>query len=78
LLGGSRDVSVTVLNSHTSESGLLNLDGDASGQVHADLGFLCWVHSWVGGSGEDVESLVSDFKDHLYLILINKIVIIKK
>lgn len=64
LLGGTRNVSVAVLNSHTCESGLLNLKGDALGNIELNLGFLSWMDSWVHGSSEDIETLVSEFIDH--------------
>ena len=69
LLSGTTDVSVTVLESHSCESSLLDLEGNASSQVKVDLSFLSWVHTCVGSSSEDVETLVSDSVDH-YLISI--------
>jgi hypothetical protein len=71
LLGGSRDVSVTMLDSHGGESSLLNLEGNSLGQIHINLSLLLWMDSWVHSSSEDVEALVSSFVDHLYLIQIN-------
>ena len=65
LLGGTTDVSVSVLQSHTGESSLLDLKGDASGQVEVDLSLLGWMDSWVHGGSEDIEASVSDFINHL-------------
>ena len=73
LLGGTTHVSVSVLDSHTGESGLLNLDGYVLGQIQVDLDLSGWVNTWVHGGGEDVETLVSDFVDHFIFININYI-----
>ena len=65
LLSSSGDVSVTVLNSHARESGLLHLKGNSSGHVDVDLSLLRGMNTRVGGGGEDVEAFVSDFIDHI-------------
>ena len=40
LFARSRDISISVLDSHTSESGLLNLKSNASCQIKVNLSFL--------------------------------------
>ena len=50
LLSGSGNVSVAVLEAHTSESRLLNLDSHSFGEVEIELSLLTGVHSWVHGS----------------------------
>jgi hypothetical protein len=40
LLCGSGDISISVLESHHSESSLLHLDGDVSRQVELGFSFL--------------------------------------
>ena len=65
LLGGTRDVSVTVLQSHSSESGLLYLESNASSQVEVDLSLLGWMNTRVHGGRENVEAFVPDFVDHI-------------
>ncbi len=65
LLGCSRDVSVAVLDSHASESGLLDLEGDAPGEVHVDLSLLGGVDAGVSSGSEDVEALVSNLVHHV-------------
>ena len=70
LFACSGDVSVVVEDSHAGEPGDVDLHGDVLGQVSMDLGLLGRVHSGVDGSGEVVESFVSDFVDHLNLIII--------
>jgi hypothetical protein len=75
LLGGTTDVSIAMLDSHTGESSLLNLKGNASSKVEGNLGLLGWMNTWVHGSCEDIETLVSDFVDHFIFVigkLINK------
>ena len=67
LLAGSGNIPVSVLNPHASESGLLDLQGDETGQVQADLGFLGWVDTWVSCCGENVEALVSYLVDHFFM-----------
>ena len=64
LLARSRNVSVSVLNSHTCESRLLHLQCHQPGQVKTDLSFLGWVNTWVSCSGPNVEALVSDLINH--------------
>ena len=64
LLAGSRDVSVSVLDSHASKSSLLHLEGYKSCEIEADLGLLGWMDTWVGGSGKDVEALITDLVYH--------------
>lgn len=64
LLGGTTDVSVSVFKSHSSESSLLNLHGNASIQIHIDLDLLGWMDTGVHGCGENVVTLVSDFVHH--------------
>ena len=59
LFSGSGDVSVSVLNSHTSESCLLDLDGNTFLDIKSNLSFSCSMDSWVGGSCKDVETFVS-------------------
>ena len=66
LFASSGNVSIVVLDSHTSESGLLHLDSDGFGQIKGDLDLLSWVHSRVGCGGEDVEAFVSDLVNHIY------------
>ena len=66
LLAGSRDVSITVLKSHTSKSSLLNLDSDVSGKVEGDLSLLRWMDSWVSSGGPDVESFIAKLVYHDY------------
>jgi len=71
LLSGTGNVSVVVENTHTGETGSLNLDSYMSSDIelHVSLG---------SGEGTDrlsgrevVETLVSDFIDHfVYLLLI--------
>ncbi len=65
LLGGSRDVSVIVEDSHTSVSGDVDLHGDVSFEVSIDLGLLGGVHSGIKSGNCVVEALVSDFINHL-------------
>ena len=64
LLAGSRDISVTVLDSHAGETSLLHLEGDKSRQIHGDLCFLGWVHTWVGSGSENIETFVTNLVDH--------------
>ena len=66
LLACTRDVPVSVLNSHTSESSLLHLKGHQSSQVETNLSFLGWMNTWVSSGSENVEALVSDLKDHCF------------
>lgn len=40
LLCGSGDISISVLESHTSESSLLHLDGNVSSQIELGFSFL--------------------------------------
>ena len=70
LLGGTRDVSIAVLQSHSSETGLLNLKSNTSGQVQMDLRLLHWVDTCSSGGSENIKALVSHFVNHLYLISI--------
>jgi hypothetical protein len=65
LLGGSRDVSVVVEDSHTSISGDMDLHGDVPLEVSVDLSLLGGMHSGVESSHCVVEALVSDFVNHL-------------
>ena len=65
LLSGSRNVSVTVLKSHSSESGLLDLNSNALGQIEVKLNLLSWMDTWVGSGSENVEALVSSFVNHI-------------
>ena len=65
LFGSSRDVSIAVLNSHTGVSSLLDLDGNTFFQIECNLCLSGSMYSWVGSSSENIETLVSDFKDHL-------------
>lgn len=53
-----------MLDSHTREPRLLDLEGDQSSQVHVNLSFLGGVHTGVGCCGEDVEALITDLVDH--------------
>jgi len=64
LLGGTRNVSVTVLDSHTGESSLLDLHSDVLGEVEHSLDLLGRMNSRVGGGSEDVEALVTDLECH--------------
>ena len=68
LLGGSGDVPIAVLNSHSGESSLLDLESDTPGKVHGNLGLLSGVDSGVSGSSEDVKSLVSNLIHHFVTI----------
>ena len=65
LFGASRNVSIAVLNSHTGVSSLLDLDGNTFFQIECDLSLSGSMYSWVRGSGENVETLVSDFVYHI-------------
>ena len=56
-----------MLNSHTSVSGLLDLDSNTFFQIKCDLSLSGSMHSWVRGSSENVETLVSDFVDHVVM-----------
>ena len=66
LLGGTRDVSVAVLDSHTCEPRLLYLEGWALSQVNIDSSLLSQVNTRINGSSPDVKSLVSNLINHLY------------
>ena len=66
LLAGSRDVAVVVLDAHTSESGLLDLQGNCLGDGKADFDLLRRVDSGIRCRSEDVETFVSDFINHIY------------
>ena len=66
LLSGSRDISVAVLDSHTGESGLLDLKSHTLGQIKVDLSLFRWMDSWIGGGGPDVKSLVSYLIHHCF------------
>ena len=57
-----------MLNSHSGVSGLLDLDGNTLFEIKCDLSLSGSMHSWVGGSSENVETLVSDFVDHVVKI----------
>jgi hypothetical protein len=70
LLGGSRDVSVVVEDSHTSESGDLDLHGDVPLEVSVDFGLLAGVDSGVESRACLVEAFVSDFVNHLLILLL--------
>jgi hypothetical protein len=59
-----------VQDPHASEPGDVHLHGYVLGQVSVDLGLLGWMHSGVDCGSEVVESFVSDFVDHLNLIII--------
>ena len=59
-----RDISVTMFDSHTGESRLLHLESHQPGQVHANLGFLSWVDTWVCCRSPDIESLIANLVDH--------------
>ena len=52
-------------DSHASVPGGMHLDGDVSGQVCLDFGFLGRVDSWIESSSRVVEAFVSDFIGHL-------------
>lgn len=67
LFGGSRDVSIVVKDSHTSESSNVDLHGDISGKVSMNLGLFGGVNSWVESCTSIVKALVSDFIDHLFI-----------
>ena len=54
-------------DSHASESGDMNLNSDVSGQVSVDLGLLGRMYSGVNCGSSVIESLVSDFIDHLLM-----------
>ena len=71
LLARSRDVSITVLQSHSGKSGLLNLKSNAPGQIKSDLGLLRRMDSWVGSGGPNVEAFIANLVHHYYLIIIN-------
>ena len=60
-----------MLKSHTSESGLLNLNGDVSSKVKSDLSLLRWMHSWVSSGGPDVEALIANLVYHDYFSILN-------
>merc|ERR1719327_987885 len=60
----SRDISVPMLDSHSGESSLLNLESDATGQWKGSFGLFRWMNSWVGGSGENVKALVTNLVYH--------------
>ena len=67
LLSSTRDISITVLKSHTGESGLLNLDGHCLSKIKSELSLLTWMNSRVHGSREYVKTLVSYFINHFIL-----------
>lgn len=65
LLGGSRDVSVVVEDSHAVVSGDVHLHGDVSAEIGMNLGLFSWEDSRVNSGSCIVKALVSDFIDHL-------------
>ena len=67
LLGGARDISVVVQNSHGRIAGDVSLEDDVSSQVDIDLCLLGWEGSNRLGSTEVVEALVPDFVYHSLL-----------
>ena len=60
----SGNISIAVLQSHTGESSLLNLESDATGQWKGSFGLFRRMNSWVGGSGENVKALVTNLVYH--------------
>lgn len=64
LFARTRNISVTVFDSHTSEPGLLNLQCHQSRQIEANLGFLGWVDTYVGSGSENVKALITNLVDH--------------
>ena len=73
LLGGTRDVSVVVEESHTGVSRDLDLKGQMSLHSNIHVGLLGWEHANTIGTSEVIEALVSDFVNHLinYNYIIN-------
>ena len=75
LLGGTRDVSVVVEDSHTSVSRDLDLKGQVSLHSNIDVGLSGRENTNTIGTGEVIEALVSDFVNHLinYNYIINNV-----
>ena len=69
LFAGPRNISVTMFNTHTSESSLLHLESYKLCEIEANLSLLRGVDTWVRGCGPDVEALITDLVYH-YLKLI--------
>ena len=67
LLGGARDVSVVVKNSHGRVASDVGLKDDVRSQVDIDLCLLGWEGSDRLGSTKVIEALVSDFVYHSLL-----------
>jgi hypothetical protein len=65
LLGSTRNISVVVENSHTSETSDLDLNCDVTGQIGVDLGLLGGVHTGVECSSGVIETLVPNLEYHL-------------
>lgn len=67
LLTGPRNVSVAVLDAHTRETRLLHLESYQLCQVHANLGLLGWVDTWVCRGCENVKTLISNLVYHIFI-----------
>ena len=64
LFTSSRNISITVFDSHTGKSSWLNLECDATGQWKSSLGFLRRVDSWVSSSGKNIKAFVTNLVYH--------------
>ena len=64
LLAGTTDVSVAVFDSHSGESSLLHLKGNAFLKNEVNLSLLGWMDTSVHCGSENIETLVSDFVHH--------------
>ena len=67
LLGGTRDVSVVVHDSHGRVASDVGLEDDVSCQVDVDLRLFGWEGSDGCGSTKVIEALVPDFVYHSLL-----------
>ena len=65
LLGGATDVAIVVHNAHASESSDVNLESNVLSHIHINVSLLCWVSTHCLGSAEVIETLVSDFINHI-------------
>ena len=71
LLARPGNVSVSMFNTHASETRLLHLESNQLCKIQTNLRFLCWMDTWVRGSSPDVKALITDLVYH-YLKLIYK------